>query len=45
MNASPAPGGYTRISRARFELPCLNHACDANTRVMSDLFLEGNRDE
>jgi len=23
---------------AAFDLPCLNHACDANVRVMSDLF-------
>jgi hypothetical protein len=23
---------------AAFELPCLNHACDANVQVMSDLF-------
>jgi len=44
MNAS-APRGYTRISRARFELPCLNHARDANTGVMLDLFLEANRDD
>jgi phosphatidylinositol-3-phosphatase len=24
-----------------FELPCLNHACDSNEKVMSDLFAEG----
>jgi hypothetical protein len=24
-------------------LPCLNHACDANVEVMSDLFAEGRR--
>jgi len=44
MNASLAPRGHTRFSRAGFELPCLNHACDANTCVMSDLFAEGDRD-
>jgi hypothetical protein len=34
---------YTHFSLLRtieggFGLPCLNHACDGNTRVMSDLF-------
>jgi len=23
---------------AAFQLPCLNHACDSNVQVMSDLF-------
>jgi phosphatidylinositol-3-phosphatase len=40
---------YTHFSllkslEAGFELPCLNHACDAGTLVMSDLFREGRRD-
>ncbi len=39
---------YTHFSllksiEAAFELPCLNHACDSETNVMSDLFAE--RDE
>jgi hypothetical protein len=39
---------YTHFSllkslEAAFELPCLNHACDANVSVMSDLF--GSRGE
>jgi hypothetical protein len=25
-------------------LPCLNHACDATTNVMSSLFLKGDGD-
>jgi hypothetical protein len=34
---------YTHFSllksiEAGFELPCLNHACDSATAVMSDLF-------
>ena len=34
---------YTHFSllkslEAGFELPCLNHACDSSTKVMSDLF-------
>ncbi|MGA7914611.1 MAG: alkaline phosphatase family protein, partial [Candidatus Acidiferrales bacterium] len=37
---------YTSFSllkslEAGFRLPCLNHACDAATNVMSDLFAEG----
>jgi phosphatidylinositol-3-phosphatase len=24
-----------------FRLPCLNHACDGNVKVMSDLFGDG----
>jgi len=42
---------YTHFSllksiEAGLRLPCLNHACDANTDVMSDLFVpEGDRDE
>jgi len=37
---------YTHISllksvEAGFGLPCLNHACDASTKVMSDLFAGG----
>jgi hypothetical protein len=40
---------YTHFSllkslEAGFELPCLNHACDTGTLVMSDLFREGRRD-
>ena len=40
---------YTSFSllkslEAGFRLPCLNHACDAATNVMSDLFAEGNGD-
>ena len=42
---------YTHFSllksiEAGFELPCLNHACDSATTVMSDLFAErkGDRD-
>jgi phosphatidylinositol-3-phosphatase len=40
---------YTHFSllksiEAGFRLPCLNHACDANTQVMSDLF-RGDRDD
>jgi hypothetical protein len=40
---------YTHFSllksiEAGFRLPCLNHACDDNTRVMSDLF-RGDRDD
>ncbi len=38
---------YTHFSllkslEAGFKLPCLNHACDAATKVMSDLFAEGD---
>ncbi len=36
----------TRTLEAAFDLPCLNHACDGSTRVMSDLFgqeVEGKR--
>ncbi len=29
---------------AGFGLPCLNHACDQNVNVMSDLFGEGESD-
>jgi hypothetical protein len=41
---------YTHFSLLRsieagFRLPCLNHACDANTNVMSDLFASGRRDD
>jgi phosphatidylinositol-3-phosphatase len=37
---------YTHFSllkslEAGFELPCLNHACDTGTNVMSDLFASG----
>jgi phosphatidylinositol-3-phosphatase len=40
---------YTHFSLLKsleggFRLPCLNHACDANTRVMSKLF-RGDRDD
>ncbi len=40
---------YTHFSllksiEAGFRLPCLNHACDANTKVMSDLFAKGDHD-
>ncbi len=39
---------YTHFSllktlEAAFGLPCLNHACDADAKVMSDLFQSGNR--
>jgi hypothetical protein len=30
---------------AGFDLPCLNHACDGNIQVMSDLFGHGGRDD
>jgi phosphatidylinositol-3-phosphatase len=30
----------TKTLDAAFKLPCLNHACDANVEVMSDLFQE-----
>lgn len=38
---------YTHFSllksiEAGFDLPCLNHACDANVKVMSDLFAAGS---
>jgi phosphatidylinositol-3-phosphatase len=41
---------YTHFSllksiEAGFRLPCLNHACDSNTSVMSDLFAGGDRGE
>jgi hypothetical protein len=41
---------YTHFSllkslESAFQLPCLNHACDASTSVMSDLFRNGGRDE
>lgn len=41
---------YTHFSllkslEAGFCLPCLNHACDANTDVMSDLFAGDGRDK
>ena len=37
---------YTHFSllkslEAGFGLPCLNHACDAGTKIMSDLFASG----
>ncbi|HEY2119029.1 MAG TPA: alkaline phosphatase family protein [Candidatus Acidoferrum sp.] len=40
---------YTHFSLLKslesgFRLPCLNHACDANTDVMTDLFAGGDRD-
>jgi hypothetical protein len=40
---------YTHFSllktlEAGFDLPCLNHACDKNVDVMSDLFAEQERD-
>jgi hypothetical protein len=40
---------YTHFSllksvEAGFELPCLNHACDSTTKVMSDLFNDGDHD-
>lgn len=40
---------YTHFSllksiEAGFRLPCLNHACDANTNVMSELFAGRDRD-
>ena len=41
---------YTHFSllksiEAGFRLPCLNHACDANTKVMSDLFASGGEND
>ena len=41
---------YTHFSLLRsieagFGLPCLNHACDANTKVMSDLFDDNDNDD
>ncbi|HWT64669.1 MAG TPA: alkaline phosphatase family protein [Terracidiphilus sp.] len=41
---------YTHFSLLRsleagFRLPCLNHACDASTAVISDLFASGDRDQ
>lgn len=41
---------YTHFSllksiEAGFRLPCLNHACDANTEVISKLFRGGDRDD
>jgi hypothetical protein len=38
---------YTHFSLLKsiesgFRLPCLNHACDASTNVMSDLFVSGS---
>ena len=40
---------YTHFSLLRtleggFHLPCLNHACDSSSKVMSDLFGAGDRD-
>ena len=40
---------YTHFSllksiEAGFGLPCLNHACDSSTKVMSDLFADGDHD-
>ena len=41
---------YTHFSLPKslesgFRLPCLNHACDASTSIMSDLFADGDRDK
>lgn len=41
---------YTHFSllksvEAGFRLPCLNHACDADAKVISDLFASGRRDD
>ena len=41
---------YTHFSllksiEAGLGLPCLNHACDESTKVMSDLFAAGDRDD
>jgi phosphatidylinositol-3-phosphatase len=41
---------YTHFSLLRsieagLRLPCLNHACDASAKVMSDLFASGDRDD
>jgi hypothetical protein len=30
--------GKTGLKRVAFDLPCLNHACDEDVKVMSDLF-------
>lgn len=47
-NGTPSNTYYTSYSllksmEAAFGLPCLNHACDSNVNVMSDLF--GGRDK
>jgi hypothetical protein len=34
----------TKSIEAGFGLPCLNHACDSSTKVMSDLFAAGKGD-
>jgi hypothetical protein len=31
-----------KSSESGFKLPCLNHACDKNVAVMSDLFGKGD---
>jgi phosphatidylinositol-3-phosphatase len=41
---------YTHFSllksiEAGFGLPCLNHACDASTKVISDLFAASGQDQ
>ena len=41
---------YTHFSllktiEAAFRLPCLNHACDASTKLMTDLFGDRDQDE
>lgn len=41
---------YTHFSllktlEAGFQLPCLNHACDAGVHLMSDLFARGDRND
>jgi hypothetical protein len=34
-----------RTLEAAFELPCLNHACDSDAKVMKDLFARGDHDD
>ena len=43
FKAGPTTTASRCLSRSRpgFNLPCLNHACDSNVQVMSDLFAGG----
>jgi phosphatidylinositol-3-phosphatase len=48
-HGAKSPKFYTHFSllkslEAGFHLPCLNHACDANTAVMTDLFAGEDHD-
>ena len=49
VHGVPSGRRYTHFSLLKslesgFDLPCLNHACDGNVNVMSDLFRAGDRD-